>query len=99
MSYVQYTAPTHLASYIIPDEQYANDSTLIHLTSHTHSYIPDEYTSTHLTSYIDAAPTHLTPYVTPDEQNSPTRLTSYNDTTPTHLTPYVEQNPTRLMSY
>jgi len=65
MSYAQYPAPTHLASYITLDEQYAD--TLTHPTS----YAPNA-TLTHLTEqYADAAPKHLTSYV------APTYLASY----------------------
>ncbi|PKB92241.1 hypothetical protein RhiirA5_445440, partial [Rhizophagus irregularis] len=67
-SYVQYTSPTHLTSYIAPDEQYADD-----ILTHFISYTPDRYAATlaHFTSNIDdTALTQPTSFVAPDADNT-----------------------------
>ncbi|CAB5389042.1 unnamed protein product [Rhizophagus irregularis] len=67
-SYVQYTAPTHLASYIAPDEQYADD-----ILTHFTLYTSDRYAATlaYFTSNIDdTALTQHTSFVTPNADNT-----------------------------
>ncbi|EXX61569.1 hypothetical protein GLOIN_2v1790336 [Rhizophagus irregularis DAOM 181602=DAOM 197198] len=74
-SYVQYTTPTHFASYIAPDEQYADD-VLTYLTSYT----PDKYAATlaHFISNInDTALTQVTSFVTPDADDTVNSLYSH----------------------